>query len=234
LEEKLPLEQLAYRSGFSGTDHLFLLNILIGDAIARRGTFYMGLIDLRKAFPSVDRGELIRDLVQAGVSAKMVDILKKLYVRDTFQLLLDGVPGTVVFSVVIGVHEGSCLSPSLFIFFIRDLCGELSTIAARIDCPTVGSRCICCMVFADDVNVFALEVPGTQQLVDCTTRFFTRRRLMPNPDKCEFVAITGSRRQQSTPKCTVEGHSDPGYHLPGISASFSRQRGGGTYNYRWH
>ncbi len=72
LEDKLPLEQLAYRPGFSGTDHLFLLNVLIGDATARGKTLYVGLINLRKAFPSVDRRELIQDLVQAGVSSRAV------------------------------------------------------------------------------------------------------------------------------------------------------------------
>ncbi len=50
----LPLEQLAYRKGFSGTDHLFVLNVLMEDAIARGKTLYVGLIDLHQAFPSVN------------------------------------------------------------------------------------------------------------------------------------------------------------------------------------
>ncbi len=207
--EMIPEEQLAYRKGFSGTDHLYLLNVLIGDAVARGRVLYVGLIDLRKAFPSVDRQELMLDLVQAGVSSKAVQMFKRLYDRDTFQLLLDGVPGTVVFSVVVGVHEGSCLSPSLSIFFIRDLCGTLSVLATNIDCPVVGGRKLFCMVFADDVNVFSLKIPGTQQLVDGTTGFFTRRRLMPNPDKCEFLAITGPRHRQQATTCKVEGQERP-------------------------
>jgi hypothetical protein len=117
----LPEEQLAYRRGLSGTDHLFLLNVLIEDAMARGKTLYVALVDLRKAFPSVDRGKLLKDLVEAGVSSRTVSLIRRLYSFDTFQVLLDGVPGTVVFSVVVGVHEGSCLSPMLFVFFIRDL-----------------------------------------------------------------------------------------------------------------
>jgi hypothetical protein len=149
------------------------------------------------------------DLVHAGVSAKTVRVLKRLYARDTFQLLLDGVPGEVVYTVVVGVHEGSCLSPSLFIFFIRDLPSTLSGLADTINCPLVGGRKIFSMIFADDVNVFSLEIPGTQQLVDSTTRFFTRRRLLPNPEKCEFLAIAGPRRQPPPIKCKVEGHERP-------------------------
>ncbi len=193
-ENVLPPEQLAYRPGFSGTDHLYILNILAGDAIARGKTLFVGLIDLRKAFPSVDRQELIQDRVNSGVSAMAVQVFKRLYVRDTFQLLLDGVPGTLVFTVIVGVHKGSCLSPSLFIFFIHDLSGTLQSLVTNIDCSVVGGHKIFCMVFADDVNVFSLKIPGTQQLVDGTTRFFTQRRLIPNPNKCEFLAITGPRR----------------------------------------
>jgi hypothetical protein len=124
--------------------------------------------------------------------------------RDTFQLLLDGAPGDEIFSVVIGVHEGSCLSPFLFIFFTRDLPGELSVIAEGIGCPLVGGKKICCMVFADDLSVFCFEIPGAQQLVDSSTDYFVRKQLTPNPEKCEFIAFS---RQRTPPRllCNVQG-----------------------------
>ncbi len=205
----LPDNQLAYRRGLSGTDHLYLLNIFMEDAVARGETLFVGLLDLRKAFPSVDRAELIEDLVQAGVSAKFARVMKRLYLKDTFQLLLDGVPGAAIFVVVIGVHEGSCLSPSLFIFFIRGLTGVLALAAGGFRAPEVGGRKINSMVFADDVNVFAYEIDGTQALVDNAVDFFVQRRLLPNPDKCEFVAVTGRRGHQPTQNCSVQGVARP-------------------------
>jgi hypothetical protein len=49
----LPREQVAYRTGLSGTDHLFLLNVLKEDAILTGKKLHVGFIDLQKAFPSV-------------------------------------------------------------------------------------------------------------------------------------------------------------------------------------
>jgi hypothetical protein len=107
----IPPEQLAYRAHHSGSDHIYALNVIRESAIAKKKKLFVAFIDLRKAFPSVNRVRLLQDLANAGASDMTVSILRRLYVSDTFQLLLDGVPGSMVFVVVSGVHEGSCLSP---------------------------------------------------------------------------------------------------------------------------
>jgi hypothetical protein len=60
------------------------------------------------------------------------------------------------------------------------------------------------MVFADDLNVFCLEIPGAQQLVDASTDYFLEKRLTPNPEKCEFIAFS-RRRLPPQQLCTVQG-----------------------------
>ncbi len=115
----LPFEQLAYYERFSGTDHIYTLNVIREAALAKQKRLLVSFIDLKKAFPSMNCVRLLQDLADAGVSDKTVAILRRLYVTDTFQLLLDGVPGSMVFVVVSGVHEGSCLSPLLFIFLFE-------------------------------------------------------------------------------------------------------------------
>jgi hypothetical protein len=187
----LPDEQLAYRKGHSGTDHLFTLHVLREDAVRKGQVLYVGFIDLTKAFPSVNRVELLGDLVNEGASQRVVGLFKRLYTLDTFRLLLDGVPGSLIFCVVSGVHEGSCLSPTLFIFFIRDLPSELANSTSLGPC--VGGRKLFSLFFADDVTVFSFMTQGTQELVCTAERFFERKQLTPNPQKSEFVAFTGKR-----------------------------------------
>jgi hypothetical protein len=68
----LPMEQLAYRRGLSGADHLFTLHGLREGEIRQGKTLFTGFLDLRKAFPSIDRDELIQDLVTVGVSRQTV------------------------------------------------------------------------------------------------------------------------------------------------------------------
>jgi hypothetical protein len=90
----------------------------------------------------------------------------------------------------------------LFVFFIRDLPITLARLTTNMACPVIGLRKLACMIFADDVNVFSYEHPGTQQLVDGTVDFFLERELTPNPDKCEFLAV--SKRSVDT-TFTVQG-----------------------------
>ncbi len=188
----LPVEQLAYRSGLSGVDHIFTLNILREDIVARKGAFFVALIDLRKAFPSVNRGSLLNDLTDTGVSGRTVSVLRRLYVSDTFQLLLDGVPGTMVFTVVSGVHEGSCLSPLLFIFFIRDLPSTVNR-QPGIDAPSISNTVRSTLVYADDVAEMSLSAGGLQVEINTCYQFFEEKLLAVNPDKSEVIKFVRSR-----------------------------------------
>ncbi len=200
----LPREQLAYRRGKSGVDHIFVLNVIRECEVSRTGKLYVALIDLRKAFPSVSRRKLVTELVNAGVSDRMVGILRKLYVGDTFQLLLDGHVGSLVFVVVTGVHEGSCLSPLLFIFFIRDLTRSVSE-AGGMDAPAVGTVTISTLVYADDVAEMARTTQGLQREIDATVDFFSSKELDVNPDKSDLICFTRARAEQIIFSCNFRG-----------------------------
>jgi hypothetical protein len=197
----LPAEQLAYRTGMSGVDHVFTLNVLREVAVAAKGAFYVALIDLRKAFPSVNRSSLLNDLTDAGVSGKMVSMLRRLYVSDTFQLLLDGTPGTAVFVVVSGVHEGSCLSPLLFIFFIRDLPRQVNS-TVGIEAPQISGKARSSLVYADDVAEMSYTINGLQIEIEACYCFFEGKLLAVNPDKSDVIKFVRCRSTDTA--CSVD------------------------------
>jgi hypothetical protein len=47
----IPPEQLAYRAQYSGTDHIYTLNVIREDALARRKKLFVAFIDLKKGVP---------------------------------------------------------------------------------------------------------------------------------------------------------------------------------------
>ena len=207
LDEKnlLPVEQLAYRRNMSGLDHVYLLHVLRQSEIAKGGVLFAGFIDLRKAFPSVNRVLLIKELVKVGLSDKLVSMIRRLYVKDTFQLLLDGIPGTLVYVVVSGVHEGSCLAPILFIFFIRDL-PETIRQTAGIDAPLIKNVIVATILYADDLTELSLSEQGLQQITDASVNYFHERDLEVNPEKSDFMKFIRLRAPISTVTCRIAGY----------------------------
>ena len=98
----------------------------------------MVFIDLEKAYDKVPRNIMWQALEKHKVPTKYITLIKDMY-KDatTFVRIYDG--NTTDFSINIGLHQGSALSPYLFALVMdevtRDIQGEIPW----------------CMLFADDV-----------------------------------------------------------------------------------
>jgi hypothetical protein len=95
-----------------------------------------------------------------------------------------------------GVHEGSPLSPLLFIIFIAGLTRHLQEKhdgdgAIRL---VDGTR-LYCLLYADDVLLVSLSPSGLQKLVDETCRFFADMGLTVNPGKSDIVIFLDRPRE---------------------------------------
>ena len=71
------------------------------------------LIDLQKAFDSIDREILFEILEETEVDKTIINILKNAYQKEKSALVINGVR-TQPFTIEIGVRQGSCTSPTLF------------------------------------------------------------------------------------------------------------------------
>jgi hypothetical protein len=138
----------------------------------------------------------------------MVAMLRRLYTSDCFQLLLDGVPGTAVFVVVAGVHEGSCLSPLLFIFFIRDLPCTIDRAVGNL-APRIKNCVRSTLVYADDVAEMALSHGGLQVEINACYDFFEGKLLRVNPDKSEVICFVKTRAADLDFSCDFQGNQRP-------------------------
>jgi hypothetical protein len=192
--QKLPEEQIAYRLGKVGTDHLYTLSVLRERSRHRRKPLFSAFVDLRKAFPSVNRQRLLDKMSSIGVSDVFLKVLARLYSKDTFSLLLDGVASSKIFKVSKGVHEGSPLSPLLFILYVSDLIVYLRRTGAeegglRLDDGTV----VCCILYADDILLLAETPEALQRLMDATSAYFESEGMSVNPQKSDIVNFSTAR-----------------------------------------
>jgi hypothetical protein len=205
-EKLLPAEQIAYRPGQNGSDHLFSLTLLREHFNSANTRVHAGFIDLRKAFPSVNRQRLLDKLCHLGVSDAFLEVLTRLYSGDSFSILLDGQPSSRIFEVFNGVHEGSPLSPLLFIIFIAGLtkhlqdCHDGEGVIRLAD----GTR-LFCLLYADDVLLVSLTRGGLQKSVQETCRFFHELGLTVNPNKSDIVIFLRGRTQMPEPGFDIAG-----------------------------
>ena len=72
-------EQAGFRSGFSTTDHMFVLKSLIDIYLSKRKRLYCCYIDYSKAFDTISRSELWSKLLKCNISGKIFRVVYNMY-----------------------------------------------------------------------------------------------------------------------------------------------------------
>jgi hypothetical protein len=110
----------------------------------------------------------------------------------------------MVFVVVSGVHEGSCLSPLLFIFFICGLTQHVSRTPGT-DAPIIKGVARSTLIYADDVTEMSLSSSGLQVEVDACYAFFDSKELDINPNKSDVMCFISPRSVEVDFSCNFRG-----------------------------
>jgi len=112
--------QFGFRAGKGTTDAIFIVRQLQEKYIAKKKDLWMAFVDLEKAFDRVPRKVLWWALREVGVEEWLVRVIQSMYEGVTTAVKLsDGESES--FEVKVGVHQGSVLSPLLFIIVLEAL-----------------------------------------------------------------------------------------------------------------
>ena len=115
--------QFGFMAGKSTTDAIFIVCQLQEKYLARNKELWMAFVDMEKAFDRVPREVVWWALRCLGVDEWRVSVIKAMYEDATTTVRVNG-RESKAFSVRVGVHQGSVLSPLLFIIVLEALSRE--------------------------------------------------------------------------------------------------------------
>jgi hypothetical protein len=120
---KIDSMQFGFMAGKGTTDAIFIVRQLQEKYLAKKKALWMAFVDLEKAFDRVPRQVVWWALRKLGVDEWIISVIKAMYEDAVTAVKVNGRESTI-FGVRVGVHQGSVLSPLLFIIVLEALSSE--------------------------------------------------------------------------------------------------------------
>ena len=161
------------------------------------------IIDLQKAFDTVQYSILLKRLYEAGVHGRAWRLLKSWYnspkslvkIRDSFSSII---------TLERGVLQGSVLSPILFLLVVDPLLHYLQGEGLG---PSVGAIYAGTFAHADDIRTVSSSITTLQDQMESVHRFAVQNGLSLNPTKCEVLLVSSTKPTENTPTAILGGQA---------------------------
>ena len=183
LLERIPKTQAAYQQGRSTTELVFSFKVLAEKAITSENyKIFLLLLDMSKAFDTVRRNDLftiLEDILEVDELHMM-----KILVEDVILRVKIGKTTGEAIKTNIGIPQGDCLSPILFILYLSEALKPTRTVAKP---PNFDSTKILMIdqKYSDDVSWITNHDDTVLQLRKEVPSILKEKNLQTNVGKTE-------------------------------------------------
>ena len=141
-------------------------------------------MDFRKAYDSVWRQALLYKLLKMNIRGKFYKIVENIMSDVLLCVKIGQHHRSDFFDTGNGLKQGDVMSPMLFNLFVNDLPNILGK---DINTPTLNSRKINCLMYADDLVIFSKSAHGLQKSLDRLSSYCDTWKLNINLDKTKVM-----------------------------------------------
>ena len=184
--------QFGFMPGKSTMEPIFVLRQMMEKYRSKRKKMHIVFVDLEKAYDRVPRELIWEVLTKKSVSGRYIEVIKDMYedVRTSVKTV-SGVSES--FEVRIGVHQGSSLSPYLFILVLDELF------------KGVVKEAPWCMLFADDMGLIGDTAGEVQEMLEKVREALESRGLKINREKTEHMESKWKGEEDSGDRVRIDG-----------------------------
>ena len=166
--------QCGFMSGRGTTDAIFIVRQLQEKHLAANKPLYVAFVDLEKAFDRVPRDVIWCAMRKLGIDEWLVSLVQSMY-NDMRSRVRVGDGYSEEFVVGVGVHQGSVLSPLLFIIVLEALSRDFCT-----GCPWE-------LLYADDLMISAESMEELLVKVQTWKTGMEKKGLRVNMEKTKIM-----------------------------------------------
>ena len=150
----------------------------------KNGGMYLGFVDLKEAFGSVDRQFLWRELARLGIDEGLRMAVKGLYRDLRVEIWVDGEERGGFYTRK-GIRQGRPLSATLFNVYMASLEGWMK--GRQVGGVRIGSMVVRTLFYVDDVVLLAGERKELREMLSEFVRWCQRRGLEVNVGKSKVL-----------------------------------------------
>lgn len=179
------------------TVHLMqaMLNEVPADDLPTETPAAILLLDIKKAYDSLNRDFLFEALRQFGFPATFVHLIERMHTDNTASFMVNGYRSKKI-PVTSGIRQGCPLAPLLFIIAIESLALGIKQLPNVKGIQTAGIE-VKFAGFVDDSAIFLNNIQDLGFILEKLVDFSELSGLYINKDKCEIILLHRYLRWQT-------------------------------------